>query len=106
MPSIVFTVPRHIQPNLVMTWAPGVLFVHNVPLHLRKSEYVYICHRNHILYRARYQESVWLYHKVTTEGEDRGSGWALKVGESELPPHKIIRQSSHGFRYLYQRELW
>jgi len=105
MSSIIFTAPRHLDPNLVMTWAPGVLFVHNLPLRLEKNDYVYVCNRNRILFRAIYQEPVW-DHKVTGEGEDRGYGWMLKVGKPELPPHEVTWQCAHGFRYLYQDELW
>jgi len=106
MASIVFSAPRHLQPNEVMTWTPGVLFVRNRPLHLEKGDYIYVCHRNQIIFRAKWQKTVWLEHKVTTEGEDRGAGWALEVGDPELPPHQILRPSHTGFSYLAQGELW
>jgi hypothetical protein len=106
MASIVFNAPRHLQPNEVMTWAPGVLFVNNRPLHLGKGDYLYVCHRNQIIFRAEWQKTVWLEHKVTTESEDRGPGWALQVGDPQLPPHQIIRRSHTGFSYLPKGELW
>ena len=104
MASIVFTAPRHLEPNVVMTWAPGVLFIANRFNHLGKGEYVYVCNRNRILYRARYQETVFLDTKDTIDGEHRGPGWALRVGEPELPPREIVRRCSHP-TYL-DEELW
>jgi len=105
MTSIVFSAPRHLEPNLVMTWALGELFVHNLPLRLERNDYVYVCNRNRILFRARYREPIW-GHKVTGEGEDRGYGWKLKVGAAELPPREITRRCHTGFSYLDQGELW
>ncbi len=104
MASIVFTAPRHLPPDIVMNWAPGVLFVANKFRYLESGDYVYACNRNRILYRAKYKETVWLERKDTIDGEHRGPGWALKVGEPELPPCEIIRQCTRP-TYLSE-ELW
>ena len=106
MSSIVFNVPRHLSPDKVMGWAPGKLFVHNHPLRIRKGDYVYVCHRNQIIFRAKWQDSVWSDHKISTEGEDRGPGWNLIVGDPEAPPHQIDRRCHTGFSYIDQGELW
>jgi len=101
MASIVFNVPKHLDP---MSWAPGVLFVANMPLRLGIGDYVYVCNRNRILYRTRYERGVW-GEKVTTEGEVKGSGWKLQVGPPELPPREITRRCHTGFSYV-DAELW
>lgn len=66
MPSIVFTTLRHLKQNQGMSWVPGVLFIHGKPYHLGNTDYVYVCHRNHILFRAKWERTVWLKHKVAT----------------------------------------
>ncbi len=106
MASIVFTAPQHLHLNQVMTWAPGVLFVNGRPHFLKEGDYVYVCHRNRILFRARWEGSEWSDDKITTEGEHRGPGWVVKVGAPQVPPQPVTYASSHGFRYLYQGELW
>lgn len=105
MASIVFTAPRHLPPNVVMGWAPGVLFVHGRPHRLQHGDYVYVCNQGRILYRARWEDTVWLEDKVTTEGEHKGPGWALRVAAPELPPREFPCRCPHGFRYLSD-ELW
>ena len=105
MPSIVFNVPRHLETNKVMTWAPGTLFVKHVPRRLVKGEYVYVCHRNCILFRAKYKKATW-GPKISNEGEDRGNGWRLEIGKLELPPQKISRRCHIGFSYVAGGELW
>jgi len=67
MASIVFTAPRHLHPDVVRTWAPGVLFVHNLPQRLDAgTDYVYVCNRNQILFRAKYIKPQFLDDKETT----------------------------------------
>jgi len=104
MASIIFTAPRHLDPSEVMSWAPGVLFVPNRLHNLYAGDFVYVCNRNRVLFRAKYEKPVWLERKDTVDGEHIGPGWALKVGEPEFPPHDIIRQCSR-LKYVYE-ELW
>ena len=105
MASIVFTAPQHIEPSIVKTWAPGVLFVKNKPLRLSVGEYVYVCNRGQIIYRAKFLRPVWLDVKKTGEGELRKPGWSLEVGDPEFPPDEIPWRGRIGFRYL-NGELW
>ena len=105
MTSVVFTAPRHLQSEQVMEFAPGVLFVSNKLRQLEKGEYVYVCHRNRILYRVKYKETPWLDDKHTVDGEHRGPGWALKIDAPELPPWDIAWQCGR-LKYLRQGELW
>jgi len=106
MASIVFTAPRHLEPSIVITWAPGVLFVHNLPRRLYAGvDYVYVCNRNLILFRAKFIRPQFLDDKETGEGEHRGPGWSLEVGKPELPPYDIPYRGHTGFSYL-DAELW
>ena len=77
MSSIVFTAPRHLEPDVVKSFAPGVLFVQGRPKFLEIGDYVSVCHRHSVLLRALWKETVWWDDKVTAEGESRGSGWVL-----------------------------
>ena len=105
MASIVFTAPQHIEPPTVKTWTPGLLFVKNKPLRLAIGEYVYICNRRQIIYRAQFLRPKWLEEKITGEGEVRSPGWSLEVSDPEFPPNEIPWRCTRGFKYL-DGELW
>jgi hypothetical protein len=106
MTSIVFTAPKHLTNGKVMNWAPGALYVHGQPHLLGDSDFVYVCHRNRILFRAQVEHICYRNERITTEGDDKGPGWVVEVADRHLPPKNVTYNSSHGFRYLYQGELW
>ena len=104
MASVLFTAPRHLEPDEVMTWAPGVLFFANIPRRLMIGEYIYVTNRNQILYRAKYIRPE-VGNKITTEGVNRGFGCMLRIGPSERPPRQISMRGHTGFSYI-EPDLW
>lgn len=62
MASIVFTAPRHLDPNIVIKWTE--LFIPNRLHKLHEGEFVYVCNRNHVLFRAKYKKTAWLEKKI------------------------------------------
>jgi hypothetical protein len=105
MTSIVFTAPRDLNPGEVMEWAPGQLYVNGQPHHLFGGDFVYVCHRNQILFRAQVDNIARKEERIATEGHDKGPGWVVEVADPELPPRRVECTSGR-LRYLHQGELW
>jgi hypothetical protein len=71
------------------------------------GEFVYICRRNEVLCRAKYISAVWLEHRSTGDGPDKGPGWVWSVEEMEEAPIGIPKQKVYrAFNYLKGNELW
>lgn len=106
MTSIVFSAPRHLEPDSVITLAPGYLIVANRPTGLDKGNYVYVCHRGAILYRAEWVQHLWLDERVTVDGVNKGPGWVVEVKAPETSPRDIPFKGTKGFAYIRRDELW
>lgn len=104
MASILFNPSRGFVPD---KWDGETLYAPQNPKRINPGEYIYICHRGEVRFRARFKQALWRKGRPTGDGQDKGPGWVWHVERMEQAPPGIPRQKVfRSFNYLKGADLW